>query len=126
MDRIVVELAEVTDLLSSRAFRPVSGTLDGMTGRNCRYEETAHRICDAFLDFWHRHGFSTSATEPSEMSALRRFGLPISEPFMTLDGTIVQYFERARFEYRASSDSAAVFAFGRIGAELLARRGWTP
>lgn len=127
LDRIGVELAEVTDLLSSRAFRPVSGTLDGMTGGNCRYfEETAHRICDAFLDFWLRHGFSTSVTEPSEVSALRRFGLPISEPFMTPDGTIVQYFERARFEYRASSDSAAAFAFGRIGAELLARRGWTP
>ncbi|MFN3337947.1 MAG: hypothetical protein ACK42I_10675, partial [Thermomicrobium sp.] len=59
-------------------------------------------------------------------AALRRFGLPISEPFMTPDGTIVQYFERARFEYRASAEKNATLTVGRIGAELLARRGWTP
>ncbi len=127
LDRIGVELAEVTDLLSSRAFRPPSATGDDITGGHCRYfEETAHRICGAFLDFWLRYGVTTSATGPTELSALQRFGLPISEPFATPDGTIVQYFERARFEYRATSDAEAVLAFGRIGTELLARRGWTP
>jgi lipoprotein-anchoring transpeptidase ErfK/SrfK len=49
--------------------------------------ETGHTLSDVFLDYWR-------ATGEEAM-----FGLPISEPFATEDGTYAQIFERGALEY---------------------------
>ncbi len=50
------------------------------------FPETGHHVSGDFLQAWLTRG------------GLMVFGYPISEPF-TQDGLVVQYFERARFEY---------------------------
>jgi peptidoglycan/xylan/chitin deacetylase (PgdA/CDA1 family) len=58
------------------------------TSSNCTYYlETGHSLCFAFRDYWRTHG------------ALPILGFPISEEFRE-NGVTVQYFERARFEWR--------------------------
>jgi hypothetical protein len=51
------------------------------------YHQTGHTLGGAFEWFWRSHG------------GLAIFGYPISEEFIE-QGVLVQYFERARFEYR--------------------------
>lgn len=53
----------------------------------CRYfSETDYQICYSFLNFFDENG------------GLEQFGFPISE-IVEVDGRVVQYFERARFEW---------------------------
>ncbi|MBI4760005.1 MAG: LGFP repeat-containing protein [Chloroflexota bacterium] len=54
----------------------------------CEKYPSGYSVCFTFLDFYKAHG------GPAQ------FGNPIS-PFETADGLIVQYFEGARFEWRA-------------------------
>ncbi len=60
--------------------------IDSSTG--CEKYPTGYSVCFTFLDFYKAHG------GPAQ------FGNPIS-PFESADGLIVQYFEGARFEWRA-------------------------
>lgn len=55
----------------------------------CERYPTGHKVCFTFLDFYKTNGGSG------------QFGNPIS-PFESADGLIVQYFEGARFEWRAN------------------------
>lgn len=64
------------------------------------FEQTGHNIAYGFRDFWKANG------------GVVQFGYPITEEF-TENSVIVQYFERARFEYR---DGQVVL--GRVGTEL--------
>ena len=66
-----------------------------------RFAETGHTIRGAFRRFWERQG------------GLSIFGLPLTEELF-VDGIVVQYFERARFEARDDAVSLA-----RVGAEVL-------
>ncbi|NWG35298.1 MAG: hypothetical protein HXY42_12740 [Chloroflexi bacterium] len=54
----------------------------------CEKYPTGYSVCFTFLDFYKAHG------------GPNQFGNPIS-PFESADGSIVQYFEGARFEWRA-------------------------
>jgi hypothetical protein len=54
----------------------------------CQTFPTGYRVCFAFLDFYQANGGTT------------QFGNPIS-PFEFQENLIVQYFEKARFEWRA-------------------------
>ena len=54
----------------------------------CQVYPTGHAVCLTFLDFYKANG------------GPEQFGNPIS-PFESSDGLIVQYFEGARFEWRA-------------------------
>lgn len=54
----------------------------------CQLFPTGYRVCFTFLDFYRAHG------------GAEQFGNPIS-PFEFHDSLIVQYFEKARFEWRA-------------------------
>jgi hypothetical protein len=58
------------------------------TNNGCERYPTGHKVCFTFLDFYKANG------GPGQ------FGNPIS-PFESADGLIVQYFEGARFEWRA-------------------------
>jgi hypothetical protein len=85
-----------------RAFQPVTGApWDGCE----HFAQTGHSLCDAFQDWWHREG------------GLPVFGYPISEPLLE-DGDMVQYFERARFEYHAeNADSRWEVELGHLGTD---------
>ena len=54
------------------------------------YRQTGHYLRDAFLNYWLMNG------------GVNIYGYPITEEF-ELDGVPVQYFQRARFEYRPES-----------------------
>jgi len=75
----------------------------------CQLFITGQRVCYAFLDFFKANGGTS------------QFGSPIS-PFEFHDKVIVQYFERARFEWRADrpEDQRVVITdLGRIYFDLL-------
>jgi len=73
----------------------------------CRYfPETRHNVCDRFRAFWESYG----------EQALMTFGYPLSEAFHDADGVLIQYFERARFEWRpGSGQNRWDVLLGRIG-----------
>ncbi len=88
-----------------RDLRPVAP----LPGR--RYvPETGHHIAPEFLTYWDTRG------------SVRLFGYPITEPFWEA-GVLVQYFERARFEYHpqfAGTEWAVLL--GRLGAAVWGER----
>lgn len=75
---------------------------------DCRYfEETSHNLCAGFRAYW------------EEFGGLEVFGYPISEEF-TEDSVVVQYFERARFEWHPGVwPERYDVLLGRIGAETI-------
>src|SRR5205814_4192261 len=58
------------------------------------FPETKHNLGHGFRDFWQANG------------GLAQFGFPITEELVE-NGVSVQYFERARFEYRDGSVTLA-------------------
>jgi uncharacterized lipoprotein YbaY/predicted secreted protein len=94
----------------------------------CRFfPETQHNVCDqpggpSFLRYWSANGLEFDRRRgkaPSESLAL--FGLPLTEPMtMTLEGQpmLVQWFERARFEWHPDNPAAYRVLLGRLGAEV--------
>jgi hypothetical protein len=80
------------------------------------FPETGHNIGFKFRRFYYEHGGPAI------------FGLPLTETFDD-NGLIVQYFERARFEYR--QDMGGGVTLSLLGQELAAGRGepefqWIP
>ncbi len=75
----------------------------------CRYfHETGHTVCHGFRAFWESHGDA----------ALMTFGYPLSEEFTNDAGIVVQYFERARFEWHpGSGQNPWDVLLGRLGDE---------
>ncbi len=72
------------------------------------FNETGKRVGGRFLDYWQNHG------------GLAQQGLPISEEFMetsTLDGKtyLVQYFERAVFEYHPEQQPEFQVLLSQLG-----------
>lgn len=66
---------------------PLRGSINTFNPIGCRYfQETDLSLCFAFLEFFDRNGGETI------------FGKPIS-PFVFYNDRIVQYFERARFDW---------------------------
>ncbi len=125
LDNLGLELAERLALTETRAFRPQQPAVQGHGG--CRwFPETQHAACGGFLVAWLATGETVrwATASSAEARALVLNGRPIGEPMASPDGTTVQYFERARLEYRQSSDGTTIVARGRIGAELLQIRGW--
>jgi len=73
--------------LGTLTYQPQS-PLPVNTNNGCEQYPTGHKVCFTFLDFYKANG------------GPNQFGNPIS-PFESADGLIVQYFEGARFEWRA-------------------------
>lgn len=98
-------------------FRPLTNLQAEGAGSNCTpFAETGHRLCDGFRTYWQANG------------GLWMFGYPISEAFSEVnpdDGRTytVQYFERARFEWRPeNAGTPYVVLLGRLGAQLYEER----
>lgn len=75
----------------------------------CRlFDETRHNVCGRFREFWESYGDG----------AVMTFGYPLSESFTNGAGIVVQYFERARFEWRpGSGQNRWDVLLGRVGDE---------
>jgi polysaccharide biosynthesis protein PslG len=100
-----------------RAFPTVDSAAAG-----CRYfAETRHSLCGAFKAYWERHGLEFDGRKGSSYAeSLALFGLPLSEPQIELvEGkpTLVQWFERARFEHHPENAAPYDVLLGRLGAE---------
>lgn len=67
------------------------------------YDQSGHNVSGAFLEFFDAHG------------GIALFGYPITEAFEDPDSKIVQYFQRARFEWDAA---AGAVRLGDLGLEL--------
>lgn len=85
---------------------------------NCRtFEETGKQVCYAFLEFYEKNG------------DVQQFGYPISN-FEFQYGRIVQYFQRARFEWypelpsgqRVKLADLGIEYFYTVGEDLIKRR----
>jgi len=74
--------------------------------------ETGHNIAPQFIGYWESGG------------GVRIFGYPVTEAFWE-DGLLIQYFERARFEYRldlsGTPGAVRLGALGRIAWQQRAR-----
>lgn len=76
------------------------------------FEETGHSVNYAFLRYFNAKG------------GIDSFGFPITEE-MHEDGRPVQYFQRARLEYRPElAGRADEVMVGLLGDEALRRKGW--
>ncbi len=69
------------------------------------YPQTGHWLDARFAAFWQSQG------------GLAQFGYPIGEPVTQADGKVVQWFERARFEYTLSATGYPQVLLGLVGHE---------
>ena len=105
-------------------FRPLPA--DTRSDTTCTFfPETGHRLCAGFRAYWQSHGLEFGDPGISFREALALFGYPISEEFIDPDtGLTVQYTERAVFEYHPNNPDPYKVLLKRLGADLLAQRGW--
>jgi spore germination protein len=111
-------------LAGTAPFRPLpSGTT---SDANCTFfRETGHRLCAGVRAYWQGHGLEFGDAGISYRESLALFGYPISEEFTDpATGLTVQYTERARFEYHPANPDPYKVLLARLGADLLAQRGW--
>jgi hypothetical protein len=89
---------------------------------------TGHAIAPEFWDYWSDHGLDLGDRGVSFRESVALFGYPLSEPMMETnadgDTVLTQYFERAVFEYHPSNPVEWQVLLRRVGAEVLAERGW--
>ena len=99
--------------ISSKPFQPIPAF---QSSANRWYMvETGHSLSNGFLAYWNAHG------------GLAINGFPISEEFSetTPEGTyLVQYFERARYEYHPEAPQQYRVLLGLLGNQVLRDRGW--
>lgn len=72
------------------------------------YSQTGHTLSYAFLQYFDSHG------------GLDMFGYPITEILME-QGTVVQYFERAKMEWHPENAIPQQITLGNLGDEYIAR-----
>ncbi|MGD9091432.1 MAG: hypothetical protein PVF74_01185 [Anaerolineales bacterium] len=75
-----------------------------------RFPETSYQVCYAFLDFFEENGGAA------------QFGYPISN-FEIHDDRIVQYFQRARFEWHPDNLNRKNVQLANLGEEYFHTRG---
>ena len=76
------------------------------------FNETGHNVKGEFLKFYNKN---TNATFI--------YGYPITEEFTSKDGRTVQYFQRARFEYRAELSEGQRVYLTSLGRETFTTSG---
>ncbi len=90
---------------------PPVGAEEGST----YFPETGHNVGPRFTAYWEANG------------GLAQFGFPVSELFEERleDGNtyLVQYFERARFEYHPENEAPFDVLLGQFGRRILAQTG---
>ncbi|MBC7879462.1 MAG: hypothetical protein H7Y59_20025 [Anaerolineales bacterium] len=71
------------------------------------FSETGHNVKGDFLKFYNANSNATFL-----------YGYPITEEFASKDGRTVQYFQRARFEYRADLPAGERIQLTQLGREI--------
>jgi peptidoglycan/xylan/chitin deacetylase (PgdA/CDA1 family) len=107
-----VALPGMIDQLRDRGyhFATVRDFVEGTLGASRYFPETGQWISHGFLAYWRQYG------------GLPIFGYPLTGEF-DQDGRVIQYFERARFEWSPGAWPARYdVLLGRLGAELTADR----
>ena len=94
------------------AYEP-GGQLNINNTSGCQLFRTGYRVCFAFLDFYKANGGAT------------QFGNPIS-PFEFHENLIVQYFEMARFEWRADRPEGQRVVITDLGRTYFDQLGEDP
>lgn len=107
---LMIQLSPLGELLPT----PGTDISHSPTTRACRhFPETGFSVCYAFLDFFNANG------------QVSQFGYPISN-FKVHDGRIVQYFQRARFEWHPELAPGQRVTLGNLGAEYFTYAGENP
>jgi hypothetical protein len=83
------------------------------------FDLVGHTLRGAFRDYWQRHG------------GLAQFGYPLTEEYVEINQTdgrpyLVQYFERARFEYHGENAPPYDVLLGLLGHTITAGRESEP
>ena len=99
----------------------------GLPQAGCRYaDETEHTICDqenglGFLSFYRAYGLDLGDPGVSDRESLALWGLPLTEPAFETNAAgqtvLMQWFERARFEYHPDNPPAHRVLLGLLGRE---------
>ena len=76
---------------------------------NQYFPQTGHNVQGEFLRFYH------AVSDPTTL-----YGYPITEQFNRKDGLLIQYFQRARFEYHPELPEGQRVTLTDIGTELYA------
>ncbi len=98
--------------LGSRTYKP--GTqLNVSTNLGCRRFDNGISVCFTFLDFYNKYG------------GYNQFGNPIS-PFEVQNDLIVQYFERARFEWQPNKPEGQRVVITELGRLYFLQLGEDP
>jgi hypothetical protein len=96
--------------LGLAAYKTGSPRLDINNPAACKSFQTGYQVCFAFLDFYQAHGGEN------------QFGKPIS-PFEFHENLIVQYFENARFEWRADRPEGQRVVLTNLGQLYFSQLG---
>jgi hypothetical protein len=97
-------------------FQPIQP--NAVTNGRIFFQETGHSLGGSFYTYWQKYG------------GLLQFGYPLTEEFQELnpaDGKtyVVQYFERARFEYHPENKGTPnEVLLGLLGVQVAKARGW--
>jgi hypothetical protein len=92
------------------------------------FAQTGQAIAPEFWGYWRSHGLELGDRGVSERESLALWGLPISpaqpERLETGEILLVQWFERARFEYHPFNPEPYKVLLGRLAAETVDSFGW--
>ena len=102
--------------LLGRSYRQLDAPARALDGQRF-FAETGHNLGGSFRAYWEAYG------------GLFIYGLPLTEEFREKSKTdgkeyVVQYFERARFEYHPENTGKSQVLLGLLGRQLLVDRGW--
>lgn len=101
---------------------PALGAADPLPGTCYRIGGAQFDVCGRFLEEWRAGGLDLDGGAGlTEAENLALFGLPLSPPqTQMIEGQeyVVQWFERARFEYHPALESPHDVQFGLLGHEL--------
>ena len=107
---------EVQIGLLGRQFHPLDPPAAPINdGAHMYFKETGHNLGGSFFNYWNAHG------------SMFVNGFPISEEFRERGGDgneyIVQYFERARFEFHPENPLSHIVLLGFLGRQAWDQRG---
>ncbi len=92
------------------------------------FAATGQAIAPMFWDYWRTHGLEFGDRGVSEREALALWGYPITPPayeqLPTGETLLVQWFERARFEYHLNNPDPYKVLLGRLAADRVDAFGW--
>ncbi len=88
------------------------GPVHAQAQDNKYFSETGHNVKGDFLKFYN-----------SNPNAVFLYGYPITEQFTSKDGKTVQYFQRARFEYKADLPEGQRIQLTQLGRETFVSTG---